>query len=163
MTLHLSTVTAILLCTPSVLLASDAVKEAAPETGTRLRQEIAPGTGPYPINKTYDRFTPEEVARFKRLYADMGDDDEPPFPVRGFGPIIQELSELAGSARYIGEFTVRIVVSAEGKVTGVELVKVVDGNAARALAGVFFRERYKPAKCAGVPCGMKLPLSVRFQ
>jgi hypothetical protein len=163
MILRVFAVAASLLLIAPELLASDEVKEVAPETGTRIRQQVATGTGPYPLNKRFDRFTPEELARFKSLYADMGDNDEPPFPVSGFGPIIQELSGLAGRVRYVGEFTVHIIVSADGKATGVELVKVADSNGARALAGAFLRADYKPAKCAGVQCEMKLPFSATFR
>jgi hypothetical protein len=139
--------------------ANDVVREEAPETGTRLRQEISGGKRIYPLNKPYENFTAEEKAKFKSMYSDMGDDDEPTFPMRGLGPLIQRLSVAAGRAGYKGIFSINIVVRADGKPAAVELLKVTDPQAARSLAAVFFGVDYKPGRCAGQPCEMKLQLT----
>lgn len=148
---------ALALCLTSALSQrSDIVREADPQTGTKLRQTISKATL-YPLTKTWFEFTPEEKARLRQFYETMGENDEPPFPIDGLGEITRELAARAGRLNYQGELSIHVTVDATGRAKSIDFVKYVDFEAAKSLAYVLVKTKYKPALCAGVPCEMQFP------
>lgn len=141
--------------------ANTSVKEAAPETGTRVPRTIA-SSQRFPLSKKWSELSQEDRAAFRSQYEDMPDTDEPPYPVDGMAPIFQQLSIEAGRAHVYGEFVIDVTVNPHGKGTKVTLVKYSSVEAAKVVAYVLVHTQYKPAVCHGKPCIMDFPFSVKL-
>lgn len=125
-------------------------------TGTSLPNTAAHGSS-YPLDRSYERFTPEEKAAVRSLYEDMPDDDEPPFPLTGFGPIADELRVAIGYYKVTGEFELYVNVNSKGQATGIEFVRYPDRESARIVGKILIDAKYKPGRCGGKPCAMQFP------
>jgi hypothetical protein len=137
------------------------VKEAAPETGTRINRTIASSQS-FPLNKKWAELSEKDRAAFRSQYEDMPDTDEPPYPLEGMAPIFQQLSVEAGRAGVYGEFIIDVTVNPKGKATKVTLVKYTSVEAAKVVAYVLVHAQYKAAVCHAKPCIMDFPFSVKL-
>jgi hypothetical protein len=137
------------------------VKEAVPETGTRINRTIA-SSQRFPLNKKWSELSEEDRAVFRSQYEDMPDTDEPPYPIDGMAPIFRQLSVEAGRAAVYGVFIIDVTVNPQGKGTKVTLVKYSSVEAAKVVAYVLVHTKYKPAVCHGKPCILYFPFSVKL-
>src|SRR5579862_4552063 len=69
------------------------IKEDQPAVGTLLKRGAV--TGPLPYDKRYDQLTAEQRMQVKSNYEAMADDDEPPFPAEGLGPLMKSIHKAA--------------------------------------------------------------------
>jgi hypothetical protein len=137
------------------------VKEAEPELGTRIPRTIA-SSQTFSPNKKWSELSDEEHAAFRAQYEDMPDTDEPPYPLGGMAPIFRQLSIDAGRAGVYGTFIIDVTVNARGDGTKVTLVKYPSVEAAKVVAYVLVKTKYKPAVCHGKPCIMDFPFSIKL-
>lgn len=137
------------------------VKEAQPETGTRILKTIASSQS-FSLNKKWAELSDAQHAAFRAQYEDMPDTDEPPYPLEGMAPIFRQLSTDAGRAGVYGTFIIDVTVNAHGDGTKVTLVKYTSVEAAKVVAYVLVKTKYKPAVCRGKPCIMDFPFSVKL-
>jgi hypothetical protein len=147
-----------LAASPSV---DSSVKEAAPETGTRITRTIATSRS-FPLDKKWSELSEGDRAAFRSQYENMPDTDEPPYPIDGMAPIFQQLSVEAGRAGVYGEFIIDVTVNPQGKATKVALVKYTSVEAAKVVAYVLVHTHFKPAVCHANPCIMDFPFSVKL-
>ncbi len=111
----------------------------------------------YPLDKRYSEFTQSQKEALRRLYVDMNEADEPPFPVEGMRRIVENLSRLTSHFKQAGELDIRVLVSASGEATSVKFVEHPNIELAQAVAYVLVKTKYKPGTCSGAPCEMELP------
>src|SRR4051812_28913387 len=69
------------------------IKQDQPAVGTLLKRGAVTGNLPY--DKRYDQLTPEQRLLVKSHYEPMADDDEPPFPAEGLGPLMKSMHKAA--------------------------------------------------------------------
>lgn len=160
------TVATSLLCLASLVMAQSQpspddesrsrYKARRSTTGSSLPNTAAHGST-YPLDRSWERFTPEEQATVRDLYEDMPAEDEPPFPLTGMGPIIDGLRVAMGHYRIYGQFELYVDVNAQGQATGIEFVRYPDAESAKIIGRLLIDAKYKPARCGGKPCAMQWP------
>ena len=132
------------------------IKQTAPSLGSSIKRPIVI-TGTIPLDEKYAGLTPEQKNALKALYEKMGDNDEPPFPVRGLRPLYAALGvaheqlELA----YRGPLTLYVAVDSQGNPGAMEVVESPDQQVSQAAANILASQKFKPAVCNGTPCSMR--------
>ena len=130
-------------------------------TGSRIRS-VATAGARYPLDKPYERFSPEERAALKSRWEHIAEDDEPPFPAGGMKSLVLEFRTAAAKRQAVGITTLVAHVSPEGKVTKVDVLASVDDQLTRFIGWHLGNTKFKPAICAGQPCSMQFPMSFKF-
>jgi hypothetical protein len=136
------------------------LKSDTPHTGTHLRHNLAVSRLPY--DKTYTQLSDEDKHMLRSLYENMGPDDEPPFPLRGYKAIFKALSVIQQKMLVSGKLDIAVIVDANGEGTSVKIYSSPDPEIARVVATLMMIEKYKPAMCSGQPCEQEFPLKVNF-
>ena len=158
----------LLICVASAFAQQDATRQTYQLrtdqilSGSISRDTVARGA-PYPLNKRYQDFTPQEKAVLSELYKEMPESDEPPFPQSGMRDIVRDISDLAGRLELRGAMTIFVSVSSQGVAESVKLVKYDDLQTAKAVAYVLVKTKYKPAICSGSACAMEFPFMFKFE
>jgi hypothetical protein len=156
-----------LLVSPAPLLASAApmsaqlapapklnYKEETAGTGTRIRRETLLESW-LPLNQTYAQMSSEYQRKLRGVYANMPDDDEPPFPLRGLGPSIEQLRKVHSLIGGLGEMKLILSVDEQGNVGDVSVYSASNERMAYYGAILLSKEKFKPGLCHGVPCAME--------
>jgi hypothetical protein len=138
------------------------MKEDAPETGSNIRRDSVWG-GSLPYDKPYGELTPEQQRMFKSRFREMGEGDEPPFPVDGLGPLLAAISRISRVVEVgVGRLEMDVFVDETGSATKVEVIRSPDGALAKHAAALAMLTKFKPALCKGKPCAMGFPLNMNF-
>lgn len=138
----------------------DKMREPAEGRVSTERNELARGLS-VPADKAYDKLTPEQQATLKSRYVILQQDDEPPYPINGPRPFFKFISDAQSQMDITAEISIDVIISKDGKATGVRILKSPLPDLSRFVAGELLKQKYKPAKCAGEPCEMVYP--VRFK
>ena len=154
----------------SVALAQDAaapnggfsIKADAPKTGSNIKRDVIWG-GALPYDKTYAELSPDEQRMFKSRYVEMRENDEPPFPVDGLGPLYKAIIKANEIARGgLGPFEMHIHVDTSGDATKVEVLQSPDAKLTQYAGKIGMLTKFKPALCNGAPCAMGFPMRINF-
>jgi len=137
------------------------MKEDAPPTGSNIRRSTAWGSS-LPFDKTYAQLSPEEQRILKSRYVQMAEDDEPPFPAEGLGPLYKAFSKAQAATGAVGRFEMEVQVDASGEVTKVDILRSPDARLSKYAGTVAMFTKFKPAVCNGKPCAMGFPVSINF-
>jgi hypothetical protein len=134
-------------------------------TGTLLKRRLK-WKSSIPLNKTYEELTPEQKAEFHSLYESIPEGSEPPYPVRGLGPVFKAIQQGQDIMQARGLLDYSVSVGADGKATYVASHSELGGPNAREMsnyvASVFMLAKYKPAVCEGKPCAMQFPFKLKL-
>lgn len=136
------------------------MKEAEPRTGTLLKRDIA--RAPIPYNMPYAELPDAVKARLRAMYAEMGPDDEPPFPATGYGHLMKVLADVRRKVHIEGIFDLGVMVGPDGRATEIKVYRSPDPKLATVIANVLVLEKYKAALCGGTPCTQEFPFVVNF-
>lgn len=138
------------------------IKEDSPETGSNIRRDTVWG-GTLPYDKAYGELTPEQQLLFKSRFVQMGEGDEPPFPLDGLGPLMSAISRVSRLVEVgVGRLEMDVFVDETGRATKVEIIRSPDDVLAKHAAALAMLTKFKPAQCKGKPCAMGFPLNVGF-
>ena len=137
------------------------LRSSYPPTGSMIRDTIS-WSNSIPLDRPYERFTPEQKAALKSAYVNLESEDEPPFPDQGLAPILSAVSRIIGAKWYEGEVLMHVAIDAAGSAREFKLIKYPNLEIAKAVATVVAVTKFKPAKCAGQPCAMDYPLHLRL-
>jgi hypothetical protein len=146
----------------AVAQATIPVVQARPDTGSRVRRELAritiPATGPYAA------LTPQQRAEFRAQFASLADADDPPYPVDGLLPIAQDLARgIADSGKVAhGTLFITVLVDASGDGRSTKVYDTPDARVSRAAAEALMKAKYRPALCSGKPCESEFPFTARL-
>lgn len=135
------------------------LKEDQASTGTNIRSTVVYGSA-IPLNRRYAEMTAEERRLVKSQYEPMADDDEPPFPVNGLGPVYADVQKVVQKLQVAGQMTFAVDINADGEATAVKVLLAADPKLTRTVASVLMLTKYKPAICAGRPCAMAYPFRI---
>ena len=137
------------------------MKQDKPAVGTMLKRGVV--TGPLPYDKRYDQLTPAQRQQVKSHYDSMADDDEPPFPAEGLGPMMRALHKGADTFEPTGLLDAEVEVGPDGTARSIKIYKATDVQRfTQYAAQVLMLTHYKPAVCGGKPCVMWYPVSIEF-
>ena len=116
-----------------------------------------------PFDKGYQVLTVAQQRRLKAAYVDMGESDEPPFPVGGLKDIYGPITE--GQQRLLteGAFRADVEVDAAGDPVAIAVYRSPSEAVTKFVANIIMLTKFKPAICSGVPCKMGFPVRITFQ
>ena len=147
----------------AIAQATLSITQARPATGSRVRRELPKLT--IPATDSYDRLTPEQKAAFRAQFSNLGDGDEPPYPLEGLLPIAKSLAfVLADSTTLLGEgdLFITVRVDEKGEPLSTNVYATPSSRVSREASTVLMSIKYKPALCASKPCTSDFPFTARF-
>jgi hypothetical protein len=136
------------------------MKENEAQTGTLLKRDAAISSLPY--NKPYADLSDEDKRKLRSVYENMGADDEPPFPRRGYKTVFQALAQIQRKMHIDGMIDLGVMIDPEGNASGVKVYQSPDPEVTRVVSTLLMLEQYKPALCHGQPCSQELPFRANF-
>jgi hypothetical protein len=136
------------------------MKEEDSRTGTLLKRDNA--TLSLPPDKTYAELSDTDKARLRSQYENMGPDDEPPFPARGYRTLVRAMSAVQERLQVAGAVDMGVIVGADGRASEIKVYGSSDPQLTTVIANVLVLEKYKPALCRGTPCVQEFPFRMNF-
>ena len=136
------------------------IPDSAPQTGSHINR--ASLRSPLPFDKVYEELTTEQKALLRSKYIGLRAEDEPPYPLSGMGEVSRQVSNIQRRLLIEGMLILTVRVSASGEGESVAIYESPDERASQAVAFAAMKVKYKPGKCAGVPCDMDFPYSFHF-
>ena len=97
------------------------IKQSDPDIGSHISRSIA--THVIPFDKRYSELTPKQKAMVKSQYEQMGEEDEPPYPVNGLRSVIKATAD--GQQRLLveGPLSMQVEIDSQGNPTSVAVLK----------------------------------------
>jgi hypothetical protein len=137
------------------------LKDEGP-TSSKIRQyDIVQGSR-LPFDKPYADLTEDQKSIVRSQYEPMLDGDEPPYPIRGLGPVYKAIGAAQQKLLVEGRITLVIDVDSQGNATSVTAYGDPDPRMTKFLTRLVLLEKYKPAICQGTPCAMQFPFKINF-
>jgi hypothetical protein len=96
------------------------------------------------------------------MYENMGPNDEPPYPARGYGKLMRSIVSAGTSMQLEGPVDMGVVIGADGRANQVKVYQSPDAKTTTVIANVLMLEKYKPALCDGKPCIQEFPFAIQF-
>ena len=121
------------------------------------------GYSNFKIGKKYEELNQAEKQWIRKQYVNMPADDEPPYPLNGFEPIIQQISNFQQIIYTEGKLKLEISVDSTGTAKSVSILQTPNEKMSNFVVAVFMNEKYKPAVCGGVVCRMSIPFEIVFK
>jgi len=115
-----------------------------------------------PFDKAYAQLTAAQQARLKSAYVEMGDMDEPPFPVAGLGAIYEPITAGQQRLHASGQFRADVEVNELGEPIAIAVYRSPSKSVTRFVSNVVMLTKFKPALCSGKPCKMGFPVRITF-
>lgn len=116
-----------------------------------------------PPDADWDALTPAQKNAFRTHYPALEAGDEPPFPAKGQGPLLDKVRRLNRTFGPVkGRLSVYVLVGKDGKPLSVTAYGAPTATFVRALSTLVMLEQYKPALCRGAPCEMVYPVNFSF-
>jgi hypothetical protein len=128
-------------------------------TGTHIRP-LAIRNGVVPFWHSYAEMSDAERAAVRSWYPLLDDNDEPPYPIHGTAQMYKTILDVTSLTPVRGNLHIVVDVSESGDATKVTVHATPDPDLATIISYIAREQKYKPGKCAGMPCAMKFPLSV---
>jgi len=133
------------------------------ETGSIIKKDIR-WDSKIPLNKTYAELTPEQKTELRKMYENLPEGDEPPFPEQGMKPIFSAIRKAQRIRQARGELNMAVTVDAQGNATKVEdRGGVYDAQMTEIAQQVLLLTKYKPAVCGGQPCTMQFRFTQKLK
>ncbi len=136
------------------------MKEEDARTGTLLKRDNARLS--LPPEKTYAELSGTDKARLRDMYENMGPDDEPPFPARGYRSLMRAMSTVQEKLQVAGTVDMGVIVGPDGRASEIKVYGSSDPQLTTVIANVLVLEKYKPALCRGTPCTQEFPFRMNF-
>ena len=115
-----------------------------------------------PFDKSFAELTAAQQALVKSAYVEMGDTDEPPYPVGGLKSLYEPITQGQQRLHASGAFTAHVKVDSSGNPTEVAVFRSPSRAVTKFVTQVILLTRFKPAVCAGAPCKMEFPVRISF-
>jgi len=115
-----------------------------------------------PFDKAYAQLTSAQQARLKLAYVEMGEMDEPPFPIAGLKAIYEPITEGQQRLHASGLFRADVEVNELGEPTAIAVYRLPSRAVTRFVSSVVLLTKFKPALCSGTPCKMGFPVRITF-
>jgi hypothetical protein len=132
-----------------------------PPLGSSIRRFAVKSEG-FPVNRRYHELTEAERAMVHAPYERIEPGDEPPFPAEGLKPILEAIRKGQDRLLVTGLLTIVATVDQNGDVKSAKVLTSPNDEMAKFVGKLLFVTKFKPAVCAGQPCGMDYLLDLRF-
>lgn len=130
-------------------------------TGSHIKREVATNF-PVPPAKSYAELTREEQGNVKSHYVYLQENDEPPYPLKGYEAVSQPVVDGNRHLYLKGDLTLLAQVGADGKVSSVSVLKSPAQEMTDFASKVLLITPFKPAICAGQACAMGMYFAFYF-
>lgn len=127
-----------------------------PRTGSHVARNVA--FSPVPFDKRYADLSAAQREVVRSAYENMADNDEPPFPAYGLNPIFRLLARLDPTLVRGGPLRATVMVGPDGKPVSVRVLDAPNEFLTGFVGNALMLQDYKPAICAGQPCGQEFLL-----
>ena len=115
-----------------------------------------------PFDKSYAQLTVAQQTRLKWAYVEMGEADEPPFPVDGLKTIYEPITEGQQRLHASGTFRAAVEIDEQGEPISMAIYRSPSKAVTKFVSGVVMLSKFKPAVCSGKPCKMGFPVVIGF-
>lgn len=115
-----------------------------------------------PPEKSYEQFSDSEKAIAKAPYEAMGANDEPPYPIKGSKELLAAMRVIGNVFQLSGKTSMMVSINSAGSAESVSLLKTDELEATRYISSVLMLQKYKPARCNGIPCAGNYLWKVNF-
>jgi len=130
-------------------------------TSSKIRWNAIQGSR-LPFDKPYADLTEDQKRLVRSQYEPMLDGDEPPYPIRGLGPVYKAIGTAQQKLFAEGHIILVVDVDSLGNATSVTAYGDPDPRMTKFLTRLVLLEKYKPAICQGKPCSMQFPFDINF-
>ena len=156
-----------------VLLASSLLTSAAQAERYQLKEDtklfgFIPGhtidnaESDVPFDKAYEQLTVVQQRSLKSAYVEMGESDEPPFPIGGLKTIYEPITEGQQQLLARGLFRADVEIDSDGTPIAVAVYRSPSSAMTRLISSIVLLSKFKPAVCSGSPCKMGFPILIKF-
>lgn len=115
------------------------------------------------LYKTFDQLSATELNALRAMYQGLDPKDEPPFPLQGYKPIVDELLKIQQASGVLGRVFATVLVDENGVGQSVSFYEIPDQQLSKVITFVLIKKtQYKPARCSGQPCKMNFPFLFDF-
>jgi hypothetical protein len=128
--------------------------------GSHIRRK-AVRNGVVPFSQSYDEMSDADRATVRSWYPLMDDGDEPPYPAEGTAAMYKAITTVTGKMRANGLLYLVVDVDEQGKAARASVFATPDREFSEVVMKIVLLQKFKPGVCAGKPCAMKFPVSVR--
>jgi hypothetical protein len=136
------------------------LRQTEPDTGSNIRRTI--GATSIPLDRGYADLKEDELADLRSRYESLPPGDEPPFPLYGLKTLATAVSRIQHSLLIDGQLSLVIHVGADGVAQSVGVLDSPNDDLQAVVFRVLMDTPYKAAKCAGRPCVMDLPFTLKL-
>ena len=141
--------------------AGHVLKERVARTGSLInRAEISGSAVPY--NLGYAQMSSAQKQVVSSMYPLMDPADEPPYPLNGTGTLLRAVSDYSKRVGASGALMMLVKVGADGKPLSVKAIGEPGPEIIKFATHAVMLDKYKSAMCAGKPCEMLFPYSIKF-
>lgn len=115
-----------------------------------------------PYNKPWAGLSKKEQRLIRQRYGLLAEDDEPPYPLYGTENIMRAIATGQHQILALGILRMNVMVDSSGTPVSVTVFTSPDPVMTKVASFAVMKEKYKPALCAGTPCAMIFPFSLRM-
>ena len=115
-----------------------------------------------PFDKSYEQLAADHRRMLKSAYVEMGETDEPPFPVGGLKAIYEPITEGQQQLMVSGTFSADVEIDVEGTPIALAVYRSPSKAVTKFVSSVVLLVKFKPALCSGSPCKMGFPVRISF-
>ena len=115
-----------------------------------------------PFDKSYRELTVDQQRVLRQAYWEMGESDEPPYPVGGLKAIYEPITEGQQQLLVAGTFRADVEIDAQGNPAALTTYRSPNKAVTRFVSNVVLLTKFKPAICGGSPCKMSFPIHIAF-
>jgi hypothetical protein len=115
-----------------------------------------------PFDRAYEQLSVAQQRVLKSAYVEMGESDEPPFPVGGLKTLYGPITEGQQSLLTTGTFAARAEIDADGNAVAVAVYRSPSKAVTNFVSNIILLTKFKPAVCGGSACKMGFPVRISF-
>ena len=115
-----------------------------------------------PFDKPYEQLSASHQQLLKEFYVEMGETDEPPFPMGGLKALYEPITEGQQRLMTSGSFIADVEIDARGDPIALAVYRSPNKAVTRFVSKIVMLSKFKPALCAGSPCKMGFPVRITF-
>jgi hypothetical protein len=115
-----------------------------------------------PFDQPYEQLSAKHQHLLKEFYVEMGEKDEPPYPVGGLKTLYEPITEGQQRLMASGSFNADVEIDAQGNPMALAVYRSPSKAVTRFVSKIVMLTKFKPALCAGAPCKMGFPVRVSF-
>ena len=115
-----------------------------------------------PFDKPYEQLSANHQGLLKASYVEMGDTDEPPYPLGGLKALYEPITEGQQRLMASGSFNADVEIDAQGNPIALAVYRSPNKAVTRFVSRIVMLTKFKPALCAGSPCKMGFPVRIGF-